>query len=94
MRRALVITAAGLALLAPLAGAKSPARCVTVDTARNEATIGRRAYHYRDQGDALQWQKGTPEIVKVLALAGIDARAASGAKPGAGVVTTCATITK
>lgn len=74
-----------------IVGTGRQGRCVTVDTGRNVATMGRLRYRYRDAGDGLQWQAGTPKHVQALAQAGIDTRRATGAPAAPAIIRTCAT---
>lgn len=74
-----------------IVGTVTRGRCVTVDTGRNVATMGRMRYRYRDTGDGLAWQAGTPAHVRALAQAGIDTRRATGAQAAPAIVRTCAT---
>lgn len=67
--------------------------CVTVDTGRNVARMGARRYRYRDMGDGIRWQAGTPAQVRALARAGMAARRAAEPIGRPSTVATCTTWT-
>lgn len=63
--------------------------CATIDTGAGFATMDGRRYRYRDGGDALRWQAGTPAVVQALALAAIDVHAAQVTRPAPYRATAC-----
>lgn len=80
MTSALVTIMAALALVAGdgNGSTKRGDACVVLDTGANVATYSGHAYRYRDMGEHLAWQAGTPTYVQAMALQAIDAQAQAG----------------